>query len=309
MIVTLTLNPAIDKSTEIDRLVPEKKMRCPFLTIEAGGGGINVSKAIKELGGESIAIFPYGGLNGEVLLQLLSEKSISTKGVKINENTRENFVVNENSTNRQYRFVMPGLTISKEDLLRIKEVILSIKDATYLVFSGSLPAGLPENLIMERVAEFAREKGMKLIVDTSGEPLKVALDKGVHLLKPNLSELSSLAGKESLELSEIDHAAELVMSSGKCEVVVVSMGPAGAMLFTKKTKRKFTAPVVKKLTTVGAGDSMVAGITWMLDQNKSIEEAVQFGIACGTAATINKGTQLFKKEDAFRLYEWMKKNN
>jgi 6-phosphofructokinase 2 len=309
MIVTVTLNPAIDKSTEVDRLVPEKKMRCPSLTIEAGGGGINVSKAIKELGGESVAIFPYGGLNGEVLLQLLSQKSIPTKGIKVDEDTRENFVVNETSTNRQYRFVMPGLTIDREDLLKIKDQILSINDATFLVFSGSMPVGLPESLIMERIAEFAIEKGMKLIVDTSGEPLKIALDKGVHLLKPNLAELCALVGKESLELSEIDKAAEQVMSSGKCEAIVVSMGPAGAMLFTNKTKRKFTAPVVKKLTTVGAGDSMVAGMTWMLEQKKSIEEAVQFGIACGTAATINKGTQLFKKEDAFRLYEWMKKNN
>jgi 6-phosphofructokinase 2 len=309
MIVTLTLNPALDKSTEVDRLVPEKKMRCPNLAVEAGGGGINVSKAIKELGGESIAIFPYGGLNGEVLLELLSEKKILTKGIKVDQNTRENFVVNEESTNRQYRFVMPGLTMIREDLLKIKDAILSIKDASYLVFSGSLPEGLPENLIMERVAEIANEKGMKLIVDTSGESLKVALDKGVHLLKPNLSELCSLVGRESLELSEIDAAAQEVMSSGKCEAIVVSMGPAGAMLFTKKSSKKFTAPVVKKLTTVGAGDSMVAGMSYMLEQNKSLEEAVQFGIACGTAATMNKGTQLFRKGDALRLYDWMLKHN
>jgi 6-phosphofructokinase 2 len=306
MIVTLTLNPAIDKSTEIDRLIPEKKMRCPTLAIEAGGGGINVSKAIRELGGESVAIFPYGGLNGQLLLDILSEKSITTKGVKVEEMTRENFTINEVATNRQYRFVMPGPSLSDQDLISLASALRSVPDATYLVVSGSLPAGHPTDFIMKRIAEIAKEKGIRLIVDTSGDSLKSALDTGVYLLKPNLSELCSLVGKESLEMSEIDDAAHEVINTRRCEVVVVSMGPSGAILFAKNKKTKFPAPVVKKLTTVGAGDSMVAGITWMLEQGKSIEEAVPFGIACGTAATINKGTQLFKKADAFRLFEWMK---
>jgi len=309
MIVTLTLNPAVDKSTEVDRLVPEKKMRCPNLTVEAGGGGINVSKAIKELGGESVAIFPYGGLNGDLLLELLAEKSIPTRGIRVNQMTRESFTINEVSTNRQYRFVMPGPTLADQDLLNLKEALLSIPNPTFLVMSGSFPEGLPTTFIMQRVAQFAKDQGMKLIVDTSGDTLKTALETGVHLVKPNLSELCSLVNKESLELSEIDEAAREVIKSKGCEVVVVSMGPAGAMVISKDISRKFTAPVVKKLTTVGAGDSMVAGITYMLDQKKSIEEAVQFGIACGTAATMNKGTQLFKKADALRLYDWMKKNN
>src|SRR5690349_16205399 len=300
MIVTLTLNPAVDKSTEVDRLVPEKKMRCPNLTVEAGGGGINVSKAIKELGGESVAIFPYGGLNGDLLLELLAEKSIPTRGIRVNQMTRESFTINEVSTNRQYRFVMPGPTLADQDLLNLKEALLSIPNPTYLVMSGSFPEGLPTTFIMQRVAQFAKDQGMKLIVDTSGDTLKTALETGVHLVKPNLAELCSLVNKESLELSEIDAAAQEVIKSKGCEVVVVSMGPAGAMVISKDVSKKFTAPVVKKLTTVGAGDSMVAGITWMLDQKKSIEEAIQFGIACGTAATMNKGTQLFKKEDAFR---------
>jgi 6-phosphofructokinase 2 len=87
------------------------------------------------------------------------------------------------------------------------------------------------------------------------------------------------------------------------------MGPAGAMLVTKNLKKRFPAPMVKKESTVGAGDSMLAGIVWMLGQNRSLEEAVRFGVACGTAATVNKGTQLFKKEDAFRFYDWMNEVN
>jgi 6-phosphofructokinase 2 len=231
MIATLTLNPALDKSTEIDRLIPENKMRCPALDIEAGGGGINISKAIRELGGESVAIFPYGGLNGQLLLDILSEKSIATKGVKVNETTRENFTINEIATNRQYRFVMPGPSLSDQDLISLASALKSVSGATYLVVSGSLPAGHPTDFIMKRIGEIAKEKEIRLIIDTSGDSLKAALDTGVYLLKPNLSELCSLVGRESLEMSEIDDAAYEVINTRHCEVIVVSMGPSGAILF------------------------------------------------------------------------------
>jgi 6-phosphofructokinase 2 len=146
---------------------------------------------------------------------------------------------------------------------------------------------------------------MKLIVDTSGEPLKLVLERGVYLLKPNLTELCFLAGKDHLDSSEIEDAANDIVNTGKCEVLIVSMGPSGALLVTKNETRKFGAPVVKKISTVGAGDSMVAGTTWMLEKGEPLEKAVQFGIACGSAATINKGTRLFKKADAEKFYKWM----
>jgi 6-phosphofructokinase 2 len=143
-------------------------------------------------------------------------------------------------------------------------------------------------------------------VDTSGVPLKKALLEGVYLIKPNMSELCFLAGVNYLETHEIEKALDQIIAEGQCEVIVVSMGPGGAMLATKKVRKRFAAPIVKKQSTVGAGDSMLAGIVWMLEQNKSLEDAVRFGIACGTAATVNKESCLFKKEDASRFYEWMK---
>jgi len=100
-----------------------------------------------------------------------------------------------------------------------------------------------------------------------------------------------------------------VIEKGHCEVVVVSISPAGAMLVTKDIHEKIPAPNVKKLSTVGAGDSMVAGMAWMLEQGKSLSEMVRFGVACGTAATMNAGTQLFKKEDVLRLYDWINRHS
>lgn len=308
MIVTLTLNPAIDKSTEVERLIPEKKMRCPEMLVEAGGGGINVSKAINELGGNSLALFTSGGNNGMLLEGLLKGKDISIKPISIAGNTRENIVITELATNKQYRFVMPGPTINALELNTIKNVIAGLKNVSFLVCSGSLPPGAPDDFLGQ-VADIAKASAIKFVVDTSGQPLKDALQKGVYLLKPNLSELCFLVGKDYLEVSEIDEAAQKVLETGLCEVLIISMGPGGAKVVTRSEIIHIAAPVVKKQSTVGAGDSMVAGTIWMLDQGKNLKEAVQFGIACGTAATINKGTRLFKKDDALRFYQWIKNNH
>jgi 6-phosphofructokinase 2 len=307
MIVTLTLNPAVDKSTETESLVPEKKMRCAAMQVDAGGGGINVSKAIQELGGESIAVFPCGGTNGKVLTALVSNERVRAQAIEIKEETRESFVVNELQTNKQFRFVMPGPCLSDEELIKIKDAVTALDKASFLVCSGSLPPNVPPDFLGE-LADIARHRGIRFVVDTSGAPLKAAMEKGVYLLKPNLSELCSLVGKPHLDMLEIEDAAMQIIKTEQCEVLVVSMGPSGAMLVTKNEIKQFRAPTVKKQTTVGAGDSMVAGIVWMLDHGKPLADAVRFGIACGSAATINKGTQLFKREDALRFNEWMLKN-
>ena len=120
-----------------------------------------------------------------------------------------------------------------------------------------------------------------------------------------MSELCKLAGKEYLELSEVDNAAMEIIAKGESEVIVVSLGPSGALLVTKDGYEHIPAPTVKKQTTVGAGDSMVAGMIHKLTEGAPIKEVVQFGVACGTAATMNKGTELFILEDVYKLFDWM----
>ena len=176
-----------------------------------------------------------------------------------------------------------------------------IKDVEFIIASGSLPPGVPEN-IYARLAKIAKSKNAKLIVDTSGEALQHAADEGVYLLKPNLGELSSLAGKKELQQGEVTDIARDIIAKGQCEVMVVSMGAAGAMLVTNDVCEIFAPPPVKRISTVGAGDCMVAGIVYYLSFDKSLVEAVQYGVACGTAATLNPGTALCNKADADRLY-------
>ena len=160
--------------------------------------------------------------------------------------------------------------------------------------------------VAAKFAALSRRIGAKFITDTSGDSLKRALHEGIYLLKPNLSELCFLVDKPYLELTEVEDAARSIINTGNSEVVVVSMGPSGALLLTKDICTRIPAPIVKKTSTIGAGDSMVAGIVLMLSQGRSIVEAVQFGVASGTAATMNTGSQLCKKEDVWKLFEWIK---
>lgn len=305
MILTITMNPAIDKTTSVEKLLPEKKLRCAEMMTEPGGGGINVSKAIKKLGGKSVAVFPSGGLNGKKLEELLTESGIAYRAVAVAEQTRESFTVTEVAMNAQYRFVMPGQPLTKTEIEACIDAIKNIQPVPkIIVASGSLPAGIPD-VFYARLAAVSKELGAKYIIDTSGTPLHLAAQESVYLLKPNLSELCSLVGKEYLELHDVDDAAHEVIRKGHCEVMVVSLGPAGAILVTDKIHERIPAPTVKKLSTVGAGDSMVGGMAWMLEQGATLREVVRFGVACGTAATMNPGTRLFQKEDVYKLYNWI----
>ena len=304
-IVTLTINPAVDKSTNIDRLIPEQKLRCDTPRFDAGGGGVNVSKAIKRLGGESTAIFTVGGPSGQVLRDLVSQEGVDCEVIDTKGWTRENFIVAETSTNAQYRFGMPGVALSDAEIQAFLTALEHSK-ADYVVASGSLPPQMEANFY-EKVASISKKMGARLILDTSGESLKAACDEGVFLLKPNIGELEALVGAKNLQMDDVDDAARTLIGDGKCEVVIVSMGPKGAILVTKDLCEHVPAPPVQKRSTVGAGDSMVAGMTWALTQGLSYPEMLRWGVACGSAATMNEGTQLFLRADVERLLDWLKR--
>jgi 6-phosphofructokinase 2 len=303
-IVTLTVNPALDKSAHFKGLVAEQKIRCSEPRFDAGGGGINVSKAISRLGGSSLAVFTSGGPLGKILEELVTKESIAFQAIPIQTWTRESFVAVDDNTNSQYRFGFTGGEITPEEEQVILNTITNLKPK-FLVASGSLNEGLSSNFY-QKIAEIAKESNSKLIVDTSGEALKKVLETGVYLIKPNVGELAKLIGVERLEMEEVNEAAKQIITKGGAEIVVVSLGPQGAVLVTKDNYEFVPAPNVAKKSTVGAGDSMVGGMVWALSQNKSLKEVIRWGVACGSAATMNEGTQLFKSNDAKRLFEWLK---
>lgn len=298
-IVTLTINPSLDKSTHFSGLIAEQKMRCEKPRYDAGGGGINVSKAIFKLGGSSTCVFTSGGSAGEMLEELIQKEKLEKIAIKTTNWTRENFIAFDNATKAQYRFGFPGNTFSEEEKDKILQTIRELK-TDYLAISGSLNEGLPTDFY-QKIAEIAKSSGAKVVVDTSGEALLKILETGVYLIKPNIGELAKLIGVERLELNEVEKAAKNLIEKGSAQIVVVSLGADGAILVSKEETHLVKAPKVEKKSTVGAGDSMVGGMVWALSQNKTLKEVIQLGVCCGTAATMNEGTQLFNVEDVKKL--------
>lgn len=304
-ILTLTLNPALDKNITVSKLVPEKKLLCTSVTIEPGGGGINVSRAIQKLGGMSEAVYLAGGFTGNEFSALLSAEKIKSVALPIQGATRENFMVVDHATQLQYRFGMPGPAVEAAEWQQALNYIQEQTAIDFIVASGSLPPGVPDDFFA-RLAVIAQQLNAKLVVDTSGKALQEAVKVGVFLIKPNLGELSNLYGKETLSQEEIPVAAKAVINEGGCEIMVVSMGAAGAMLVTKEAQYVVKPPPVTVKSTVGAGDSMVGAMVLALSEGFLPEDVLRYGVAAGTAATMNYGTELCKKEDTERLFLKMK---
>ena len=306
-VLTITLNPAIDKNFMVDRLVPDHKLRCGNPKVDPGGGGVNVARAINRLGGRAVAMVVAGGRNGKYLTDMLEEQGLETRCIDAGMETRENITISETASNKQYRLVMDGPSMGKD----IQDAVLSTLQSLdpfpgIVVASGSLPPGTPEDFFA-RIGAIVSQKKSKYILDTSGKALEAGAGQGVYLLKPNLRELSILSGREELVLDQVDDAADVLIKKGIAQVVVVSLGPGGAMLVHKDGYRHIPAPTVPRKSTVGAGDSMVGGMVHAMQMGLGLDEIVMMGVACGTAATMNEGTQLFRKEDAERLFEWIRK--
>lgn len=303
-IVTLTVNPVVDKSSAVDRVIAEVKLRCQEPTFEPGGGGINVARAIDELGGRALAIWTCGGWTGKMLHELLDHEGIEQLPLPISGTVRENLIVVEESTTQQYRFGMPGPRLNVDEVQACLEAIRQLDPKPdFLVASGSLPPGVDADFYSRVVRE--APAGCRVIVDTAGEALKLAIRSGVYLIKPNLRELSHLAGRPLEDDAHIQRTARQLISGGHVEVVVVSLGSGGVMLITAETTLHVRSPTVPILSKVGAGDSTVAGMVLRLSQGDSIEQAARFGVAAGAAAVMTPGTRLCRREDAERLFARM----
>lgn len=308
-IITLTLNPSIDKTLWVDKFVPEKKLKAKFTEDEAGGGGINISRAIKYLGGDSKAIFFSGGMNGHYLCQLLQQDNISFEAVSINANTRMNLMLIDESTQNEYRVGMEGAAVQPDETVALLELLQQQSGYEFLVVSGSPPPNISDTIYAD-IAKITEQHHAKLIIDTSGKPLQLALQEKIFLFKPNLNELSNLCGiAENATPEEIITAAQKLLQDIQCTAIAVSMGGSGALLVTKNECHYITPPKVEVKSTVGAGDCMVAGLTLALQEKRRWKEVLQMGVACGTAATLNSGKSLCNKKDVDGLLLKIKEDN
>lgn len=304
-IYTLTLAPSLDSATLTPQMYPEGKLRCSAPIFEPGGGGINVARAITFLGGEATAIYPAGGATGEHLTALLTAEQVPVEPVEAQDWTRQNLHVHVGASGEQYRFVMPGAALTEEEFRRLEEKVLAIETGSLLVVSGSLPPGIGVDNLTQLVKS-AQRHGIRCIIDSSGEALAAALDVGnIELVKPNQKELSALVGRDLSQPDDVRRAAEELIRSGKVRRVVVSLGPQGALGVDASGSVQVVPPPMKSQSTVGAGDSMVGAMTLRLAEDASLEDMVRFGVAAGSAATINQGTRLCSLENTHKIYTYL----
>ena len=291
-IITLTVNPALDKSATIEGLVPEQKLKCNNIEYQPGGGGINISRLLSRLSVETTCMFTSGGDTGKLISQLLLKESINSKTITVANPTRENFAVVDAKTGFQYRFGMPGAAISKQELLAIEKLLIAeVNEGDILVLSGSLADGMPSDYYSQLIKLFS-EKKVKIIVDTSGPALSKVVNETVYLIKPNQKELALLAGKEFLTKKEQELFALELVNTNKATYVAVSLGARGAFIASKEGIFYQSTPSVKVTSTIGAGDSMVAGLIYAIQQKLSSKEMIKWGVACGVATTMSNGTSL-----------------
>ena len=303
-ILTLTLNPSIDESVSVERIEEERKLRCSPPRYEPGGGGINISRVIRILGGRSTALFARGGPPGQILERALVEGGLDCRPIPISGWTRINFAVMERATNRQFRFNLPGPHLDGE-----AEPILELLERWdpapgWLAASGSLPPGMPSDFYA-RLAQLARKRKIRLLVDGSGAALRSACEAGVSLLKPNLHELEELTGKSARSEPEQAEAAQTLIREKAAEAVAVSLGAAGALLAPPEGILRVKSPDVPVASRIGAGDSMAAGWLLALARGRPMAEAFRFGAAAGAATVMTPGTELCRRADVERLFEGM----
>ncbi|MGE5696213.1 MAG: 1-phosphofructokinase family hexose kinase [Candidatus Sericytochromatia bacterium] len=301
-IVTLTMNPALDVTTSAERVGPTSKIRCHGVRYDAGGGGINVARVARVLGGSVSAVFPAGAHTGDLVTTLVADADVPYRRVNISEPTRESFTIDEECSGQQYRFVLPGPRLSFVEQARcLDELRDAARSAEFVVASGSLPPGVPADFY-QRVADLCRELGVLLILDTSGGGLR-HITSGVFLLKPSLRELRECCGSDLATEAEQLAAAHDLINSGVTQTMVVSLGGKGALLATTHGSQRFSPVPVKVVSGVGAGDAMVAAITVGLSRGWPLGKAVRFGIATGTAMLMTPGPAPCHREDAERIFE------
>jgi len=301
-ILTLTLNPALDMSTAVADLIPDQKLRCSEPLLDPGGGGLNVSRAIAALGGESLALVALGGLTGDRLAGLIRAESVPFLVLTAPGETRQSLTVTDRGTGRQYRFMLPGPVWSAADQDRVFLLLrASARPGAYGIISGSQPPGVPADF----PARLARSMpGLRSVLDTSGPALHEAVIHpipGLAVLRMDGEEAEGLAGKPLTSRTDSADFAQGLVHRGVAARVIVARGADGNVMADARRRIFARAAKVTVKSTVGAGDSFVAAFVLSLARGQSDDQALAMAAAAASAAVTTDATQLCRLQDVERL--------
>jgi len=305
LIATITLNPSLDRYIVVNGLEVDRVNRWTSTPIYAGGKGIDVSRAIHEMGGKTIAYGFVGGDAGRTVEILLNEEGVPCSFTPIRRETRTNFIITDTKNYQQTRIDAPGPYISRRELERFCGKLRRISPApALLVAGGSVPPGVPDDVYYTLIME-AKSFGIRTILDSDGGWLAEGIRAKPYLIKPNVEEAEGLLNRELPTEEAIIKAALDLVETG-IEIVVISRGEDGIIAATKNEVVKAVSPPVKVKSTVGAGDCTIAGLALKLAGEEPLSEACRLAVALGTAAVLTPGTELAHRADVERLLPQIK---
>lgn len=304
MIYTITLNPALDRTLWIERIRDDVSNRILEEHSFAGGKSIDVSKVLKNFGVDNIALGFVGGFAGRELEGRLLNEGIQTDFIRVSGETRTNIIIHEKETGRQLSFNARGPEIRPNEMMQLVEQIEALPCPAIVAIGGSLPPGVsPE--IYRKIIALVKKCNTKVFLDVDGEALRIGIKAQPTVIKPNIHELSELVGHELKSLDEIVAAAREINRQG-VEIVLVSMGARGILLVTDGQEYLAVPPAVKVESTIGAGDSAVAGFISGMVRGKDLKESLIYAAAAGTATTLSQGTALCQRADFLKLVTQVK---
>lgn len=290
MIVTVTPNPSIDRTIAVSDLRRGEVHRATSSRIDPGGKGVNVSRAVAAQGGRTLAILPVGGPEGHLMEELLDTAGVPRVSVPVAGTLRMNIAAVE-PDGTTTKLNEPGPTLTDAEVSELVDAaVRHAVDATWVVGCGSLPPGAPED-VYAVLAGRARELGIRVAVDSSGAPLRAVVAACPDLIKPNLEELEELVGTPLPTLRDVVVAANDIVAAG-ISTVVVSLGGDGAVLVDARGVAHARATVTRPLSTVGAGDCLLAGTLHSLSSGATPAEALRAGVGWGAAAVSLPGSEV-----------------
>jgi 6-phosphofructokinase 2 len=308
LITTITLNPSLDQHITVDGLVMDGPNRWSRLHRYAGGKGIDVSRAIHEMGGRTIAYGFIGGDAGRTVEILLDEEGVPFSFTPVKRETRTNFIITDSQSGHQTRIDAPGPHISKGEFERFQRKMQRLSPSPDLiVMGGSAPPGIPSNVYYTITRE-AKGFGVRSILDADGQWLAEGVKAKPYLIKPNVREAAELLGRELPDEDAIIKAALNIVEMG-VEIAVISRSQDGIIAATRDTVLKVVPPEVKVKSTVGAGDCTIAGLALKLAGEESLAKACRLAVAMGTAAVLTPGTELARRSDVEELLPQIRVQN
>jgi 6-phosphofructokinase 2 len=303
-ILTITANPALDLSTEAPAVIPDRKLRCSAPLVHPGGGGVNISRAIANLGGQSRALVAYGGPTGDALTALIEAEGLRCEPLGPEHATRQSVSVRDAATGLQYRFMLPGPDWTAADAATARATILSaVAPGALVIPSGSLPPGLSVTFYLDLAADLAAA-GARMILDTSGPALDRAAEAaaGLHVLRMDTAEAEELSGRTLTDPQDMAALATSLRDRRAAEIVMVAAGAQGTVIASEGWTGLTRPPVVVPHSKIGAGDSFVAAFEMSVARGEDPVTACCWGTAAAASAVQEEGTRLCRRTDTERFF-------